>query len=90
MVADTVIEMDPEMDLEMGDMAEDHAKTIHERDPTTVMVMRRILVNCEGIRYNETGWWVQQSCGGFSSNLPSFLPSSTGVSGSSISSFHPR
>lgn len=69
MVADIVIgmdpEMDPEMDLEMEDMEADHAKTIHERDPTTTMDMRKILENYEGIRYNRTSclhsavlWWV--------------------------------
>lgn len=62
---DTVIEMDPETDPEMEDTAVDHAKTIHERDLMTVMAMRRILANYEGIRYNRTGPWVQQSCGGF-------------------------
>lgn len=78
-----------EMDLETEDMAADHAKTNHERDLMTAMVMRKILASYEGIRYNRTAGWVQQSCGGFfeSSIFPPFF---TRGKRFLDTSFHPR
>jgi hypothetical protein len=56
-MADTVIE------TEMEDMVADHEKKTHEKDSTRATVTKRILANCEDIRFSRTLFSL--SCGGF-------------------------
>jgi hypothetical protein len=66
----------------MEDMVDGrHAMTIHGREDTRAMGTKKILASFEGIRGSET-LWVCLVVGLLS--LQSFLPSSPGVSGSSM------